>query len=75
MIFYISFISVYLEEKNPYYIFVWLNYQVKDVRKEVKVSYTSKVFLQQDRTPITNTEDPAGEEVTSHLLKNRKTTR
>ncbi|KAM9496095.1 uncharacterized protein lsp1a isoform 2-T2 [Clarias gariepinus] len=48
---------------------------VKEVRKEVKVSYTSKVFLQQDRTPTTNSEDPAGEDVTSHLLKNRKTTR
>ncbi|XP_017340999.1 non-muscle caldesmon isoform X1 [Ictalurus punctatus] len=47
---------------------------VKEVRKEVKVSYTSKVFLQQDRTPITNSEDPDGEEVTSHLLKTRKTT-
>ncbi|XP_060771028.1 non-muscle caldesmon isoform X2 [Neoarius graeffei] len=49
--------------------------KVKEVRKEVKVSYTSKVFLQQDRTPSTNNEDPAGEEVTSHLLKSRKTTR
>ncbi|MCI4381708.1 hypothetical protein PGIGA_G00255040 [Pangasianodon gigas] len=49
--------------------------KVKEVRKEVKVSYTSKVFLQQDRTPSTNSEDPAGEEVTTHLLKTRKTTR
>ncbi|XP_058263928.1 non-muscle caldesmon isoform X2 [Hemibagrus wyckioides] len=49
--------------------------KVKEVRKEVKVSYTSKVFLQQDRTPTSHSEDPSGEEVTSHLLKTRKTTR
>ncbi|KAK2834361.1 hypothetical protein Q7C36_015062 [Tachysurus vachellii] len=49
--------------------------KVKEVRKEVKVSYTSKVFLQQDRTPNTHSEDPAGEEVTSLLLQTRKTAR
>ncbi|KAK3526579.1 hypothetical protein QTP70_030718 [Hemibagrus guttatus] len=47
---------------------------VKEVRKEVKVSYTSKVFLQQDRTPTSHSEDPCGEEVPSHLFKTRKTT-
>lgn len=56
-------------------ILSWLKYQVKEVRKEVRVSYTSKVFLQQDRTPTTNSEDPVGEEVTSHVFKTRKTTR
>lgn len=69
------FIFVYLTEKTFIIFLSWLNYQVKEVRKEVKVSYTSKVFLQQDRTPITNSGDPDGEEVTSHLLKTRKTTR
>ncbi|GAA6107847.1 non-muscle caldesmon isoform X4 [Tachysurus ichikawai] len=49
--------------------------KVKEVRKEVKVSYTSKVFLQQDKTPTTHSEDPAGEEMTSLLLQTRKTTR
>ncbi|KAK3558487.1 hypothetical protein QTP86_018139 [Hemibagrus guttatus] len=48
--------------------------KVKEVRKEVKVSYTSKVFLQQDRTPTSHSEDPCGEEVPSHLFKTRKTT-
>ncbi|XP_027029179.2 non-muscle caldesmon isoform X3 [Tachysurus fulvidraco] len=49
--------------------------KVREVRKEVKVSYTSKVFLQQDKTPTTHSEDPAGEEVTSLPLQSRKTTR
>lgn len=69
------FIFVYLTESIFIIFLSWLNYQVKEVRKEVKVSYTSKVFLQQDRTPTTMSEDPAGEEVTSHLLKTKKITR
>ncbi|KAI4894578.1 hypothetical protein NFI96_018806 [Prochilodus magdalenae] len=47
--------------------------KVKEKRQEVKVSYTSKVFLQQDRTPSANSEDTAGEEVTSQLFKVKKT--
>ncbi|KAF7702220.1 hypothetical protein HF521_001503 [Silurus meridionalis] len=58
-----------VEETKPH-----MEEKVKEVRKEVKVSYTSKVFLQQDRTPTTNNDDPDEEEVTSHL-KTRKTTR
>ncbi|XP_036431742.1 non-muscle caldesmon isoform X2 [Colossoma macropomum] len=49
--------------------------KVKEKRQEVKVSYTSKVFLQHDRMPSANSEDTAGEEVTSQLFKTRKTTR
>ncbi|KAG9281113.1 non-muscle caldesmon-like isoform X2 [Astyanax mexicanus] len=44
-------------------------------RQEVKVSYTSKVFLQHDRMPSANNEDTAGEEVTSQLFKTKKTVR
>lgn len=69
------FIIVYLTIPTLLYGLFWLNYQVKEVRKEVRVSYTSKVFLQQDRTPTTNSEDPAQEEVTPNLLKTRKSTR
>ncbi|XP_062847117.1 non-muscle caldesmon isoform X2 [Trichomycterus rosablanca] len=49
--------------------------KVKEIKKEVKVSYTSKVFLQQEKMPAANNEDTASEEVTSHLLKMRKTSR
>ncbi|XP_072525631.1 uncharacterized protein lsp1a isoform X2 [Salminus brasiliensis] len=49
--------------------------KVKERRQEVKVSYTSKVFLQQDRMPSANNEDTAGEEATSQLFKTKKTMR
>ncbi|XP_017555648.1 non-muscle caldesmon isoform X5 [Pygocentrus nattereri] len=49
--------------------------EVKEKRQEVKVSYTSKVFLQHDRMPSANGDDTAGEEVTSQLFKTKKTTR
>uniref|UniRef100_A0A8C2HP68 Lymphocyte specific protein 1 a n=1 Tax=Cyprinus carpio TaxID=7962 RepID=A0A8C2HP68_CYPCA len=45
--------------------------KMKEERKEVKVSYTSKVFLQQDRTPNGNGE-AAAEEMTSHLVKTKR---
>ncbi|KAL7858352.1 hypothetical protein AOLI_G00184540 [Acnodon oligacanthus] len=48
--------------------------EVKEKRQEVKVSYTSKVFLQHDRMPSANGDDTAGEEVTSQLFKTKKTT-
>ncbi|XP_026095106.1 non-muscle caldesmon isoform X1 [Carassius auratus] len=41
--------------------------KIKEEKKEVKVSYTSKVFLQQDRTP-----DGDAEEMTSHLVKTNR---
>ncbi|XP_018923877.1 non-muscle caldesmon-like isoform X1 [Cyprinus carpio] len=44
--------------------------KIKEEKKEVKVSYTSKVFLQQDRTPNGNGE-AAAEEMTSHLVKTK----
>ncbi|XP_051740161.1 non-muscle caldesmon isoform X3 [Ctenopharyngodon idella] len=45
--------------------------KIKEERKEVKVSYTSKVFLQQDRIPNGNGE-AAAEEMTSHLVKTKR---
>ncbi|CAM4735110.1 unnamed protein product [Leuciscus chuanchicus] len=45
--------------------------KIKEERKEVKVSYTSKVFLQKDRTPNGNGEVSA-EEITSHLIKTKR---
>lgn len=48
--------------------------QIKEEKKEVKVSYTSKVFLQQDRTPNGNGE-AAAEEMTSHLVKTKRSPR
>ncbi|XP_067291840.1 non-muscle caldesmon isoform X2 [Pseudorasbora parva] len=48
--------------------------KIKEERKEVKVSYTSKVFLQQDRLPNGNGE-PATEEMTSHLAKTKRSPR
>ncbi|XP_016432051.1 non-muscle caldesmon isoform X2 [Sinocyclocheilus rhinocerous] len=45
--------------------------KMKEERKEVKVSYTSKVFLQQDRMPNGNGE-AAAEEMTSHLVKTKR---
>ncbi|XP_066523419.1 non-muscle caldesmon isoform X2 [Hoplias malabaricus] len=47
----------------------------KDKRQEVKVSYTSKVFLQQDRMPSVGSEDTAGEDATSQLYKPRLQTK
>ncbi|XP_035252155.1 non-muscle caldesmon isoform X1 [Anguilla anguilla] len=41
----------------------------KEKRKEVKVSYTSKVFLSQEVKHFNGNGEAAGEEVTSHLLK------
>ncbi|KAG5839113.1 hypothetical protein ANANG_G00201480 [Anguilla anguilla] len=43
--------------------------EAKEKRKEVKVSYTSKVFLSQEVKHFNGNGDAAGEEVTSHLLK------
>ncbi|XP_077067467.1 uncharacterized protein lsp1a isoform X2 [Siphateles boraxobius] len=48
--------------------------KMKEERKEVKVSYTSKVFLQQDRTPNGNGEASA-EEITSHFIKTKRSPR
>ncbi|XP_051548593.1 non-muscle caldesmon-like isoform X2 [Myxocyprinus asiaticus] len=48
--------------------------KMKEERKEVKVSYTSKVFLQQDRLPNGNGV-AAVEEVTSHLVKTKRSPR
>ncbi|XP_051975329.1 lymphocyte-specific protein 1-like, partial [Xyrauchen texanus] len=48
--------------------------KMKEERKELKVSYTSKVFLQQDRLPNGN-EVAAVEEVTSHLVKTKRSPR
>ncbi|KAK7117882.1 hypothetical protein R3I94_023184 [Phoxinus phoxinus] len=45
--------------------------KIKEERNEVKVSYTSKVFLQQDRTPNSNGEASA-EEITSHIFKTKR---
>ncbi|RXN20210.1 non-muscle caldesmon-like isoform X1 [Labeo rohita] len=45
--------------------------KTKEEKKEVKVSYTSKVFLQQDRTPNGNGVAVA-EEMTSHLVKTKR---
>ncbi|TSK45841.1 Caldesmon [Bagarius yarrelli] len=59
----------HMEEPKPH-----IEEKVKEVRKEVRVSYTSKVFLQQDRSPTTNSEEPAPEEVMPNLLKTRKST-
>ncbi|KAJ8343268.1 hypothetical protein SKAU_G00305970 [Synaphobranchus kaupii] len=44
----------------------------KEKRKEVKVSYTSKVFLSQEMKHINGNGDAAGEEVTSHLVKTKR---
>ncbi|XP_026870970.2 non-muscle caldesmon isoform X2 [Electrophorus electricus] len=49
--------------------------KVKEKRKDIRVSYTSKVVLQQDRVPGAYNKGPAGEEVTSQLFKTRVTTR
>ncbi|XP_052453331.1 non-muscle caldesmon-like isoform X1 [Carassius gibelio] len=45
--------------------------KMKEERKEVKVSYTSQVFLQKDRVPNGNGE-AAAEEMTSHLVKTKR---
>ncbi|XP_016141091.1 non-muscle caldesmon-like [Sinocyclocheilus grahami] len=45
--------------------------KIKEEKEVVKVSYTSKVFLQQDRTPNGNGE-AAAEEITSHLVKTKR---
>ncbi|XP_067236361.1 non-muscle caldesmon isoform X1 [Chanodichthys erythropterus] len=45
--------------------------KIKEERKEMKVSYTSKVFLQQDKIPNGNGET-ASEEMTSHLVKTKR---
>ncbi len=47
---------------------------MKEERKEVKVSYTSKVFLQQDMMSNGNGEATA-EEMTSHLVKTKRSPR
>ncbi|XP_030645697.1 non-muscle caldesmon [Chanos chanos] len=49
--------------------------KMKDKRTEVKVSYMSKVVLQQDKMPPTTSEDKAVEEMTSHLTKLKKAPR
>ncbi|XP_076861760.1 uncharacterized protein lsp1a isoform X2 [Brachyhypopomus gauderio] len=51
-----------------------LNDKVLEKRKEVRVSYTSKVVLHQDKMPSANNKETAGEEVTSQLFKTRGTT-
>ncbi|KAK1788914.1 hypothetical protein P4O66_015827 [Electrophorus voltai] len=48
--------------------------KVKEKRKDIRVSYTSKVVLQQDRVPGAYNKGPASEEVTSQLFKTRVTT-
>ncbi|XP_016325291.1 non-muscle caldesmon isoform X2 [Sinocyclocheilus anshuiensis] len=48
--------------------------KIKEEKEVVKVSYTSKVFLQQDRTPNGNGE-AAAEETTSHLVKTKRSPR
>ncbi|XP_067236362.1 non-muscle caldesmon isoform X2 [Chanodichthys erythropterus] len=48
--------------------------KIKEERKEMKVSYTSKVFLQQDKIPNGNGET-ASEEMTSHLVKTKRSPR
>lgn len=47
---------------------------MKKARSEVKVSYTSKVFLQQDKMPNGN-EEAAAEELTSQLIKTKRSSR
>lgn len=47
---------------------------MKEERKEVKLSYTSKVFLQQEKMPNGNGE-AAVEEVTSLMLKTKRSPR
>lgn len=45
-------------------------------RKEVKISYTSKVFLHQEPKHDNANEDATNEEVTSHMSnKTKRTTR
>ncbi|KAI7811734.1 non-muscle caldesmon [Triplophysa rosa] len=56
------------EPKTP------LENKMKEARSEVKVSYTSKVFLQQDKMPNGN-EEAAVEEVTSRLVKTKRSPR
>ncbi|KAI1903964.1 hypothetical protein AGOR_G00000820 [Albula goreensis] len=51
------------------------NESAKEKRKEVKVSYTSKVFLSQEVKHINGNGEAAGEEVTSHLIKTKRTPR
>ena len=48
--------------------------QVKERRQEVKVSHTSKVFVNQEAKHNTNGNAPR-EEVTSHLVKTKRTSR
>ncbi|XP_056307536.1 non-muscle caldesmon isoform X2 [Danio aesculapii] len=48
--------------------------KIKEERKEVKVSYTSKVFLQQERIPNGKAE-AAPEEATSHPVKTKRSPR
>ncbi|XP_026167116.1 non-muscle caldesmon isoform X2 [Mastacembelus armatus] len=45
-----------------------------ETRKEVKVSYTSKVFLQQEPKHSSSNGDTADTELTSHIGKTRKST-
>ncbi|KAJ8417082.1 hypothetical protein AAFF_G00283090 [Aldrovandia affinis] len=47
----------------------------KEKRKEMKVSYTSKVFLSQEVKHVNGNGEAAGEEVTSHNLKTKRTPR
>ncbi|KAJ8249109.1 hypothetical protein GJAV_G00231260 [Gymnothorax javanicus] len=47
----------------------------KDERKEVKVSYTSKVFLSQEAKHFNGNGDAAVEEVTSHHVKTKRPVR
>ncbi|KAA0724202.1 Lymphocyte-specific protein 1 52 kDa phosphoprotein [Triplophysa tibetana] len=56
------------EQKTP------LENKMKEARSEVKVSYTSKVFLQQDKMPNGN-EEAAVEELTSQLIKTKRSPR
>ncbi|XP_056595168.1 non-muscle caldesmon [Triplophysa dalaica] len=56
------------EKKSP------LENKMKKARSEVKVSYTSKVFLQQDKMPNGN-EEAAVEERTSQLIKTKRSPR
>ncbi|XP_036390799.1 non-muscle caldesmon [Megalops cyprinoides] len=49
--------------------------KAKEKRKEVKVSYTSEVFLQQEAKHINSNGNAAGEEVMSHLVKTKRTPR
>lgn len=45
------------------------------MKKEVKVSYTSKVLMQHESKPKNSKEDPSAEETASHVIRARKTLR